>query len=358
MRRPTPIRTCPNCGTRISWRARTCFMCGVRLDEGRPRRQLVVWSEVAAVVVILLGLALWWTRGPRPDLLFAEETTVAEPEAVVLPTPTPEPPTPTPSPTPSPTPFVTPTPVVYVVRSGDSLEFIAGMYGVSVEDLVEANQLEDPDRLRVGQELLIPAPRSTPIPKPSSILETGGVVNYQVKEGDTLSAIAVRFRTSISAIQKANDMGTSELIRPGEVLVIPIPTPTAGPTPLPTSTPTPEGGYHWPAPALLSPPDGATVSAASGPVLRWSSVGLLAPDEWYVVRVWPDDQSLPHPPAYWTKSTSWRVGNEWRPPEGAQNRRYYWQVAVVQAEWDGSRHRPLRITSPLSATRTFAWGQE
>ena len=48
----------------------------------------------------------------------------------------------------------------HVVGAGDTLESIADAHGVAVADLAAANQLLDPDFLRVGQELLLPAARS------------------------------------------------------------------------------------------------------------------------------------------------------------------------------------------------------
>ncbi len=51
----------------------------------------------------------------------------------------------------------------YMVQRGDMLSAIAEAYGVSVEALVEANNLANPDALEVGQVLIIPAvePRPT-----------------------------------------------------------------------------------------------------------------------------------------------------------------------------------------------------
>lgn len=46
----------------------------------------------------------------------------------------------------------------YVVRDGDSLLDIAVEFDVSVEALQEANDIEDPDTIVVGQELVIPPP--------------------------------------------------------------------------------------------------------------------------------------------------------------------------------------------------------
>lgn len=63
----------------------------------------------------------------------------------------PSPPVPVPGPTPDPTPSV------YVVQAGDTLSEIAERFGITVRALVRANQLENPDRIHPGQELVIPS---------------------------------------------------------------------------------------------------------------------------------------------------------------------------------------------------------
>jgi LysM repeat protein len=45
---------------------------------------------------------------------------------------------------------------VYVVTFGDTLTTIANRFGVSVQQIIAANDLDNPDRLQVGQELIIP----------------------------------------------------------------------------------------------------------------------------------------------------------------------------------------------------------
>ena len=79
--------------------------------------------------------------------------------------------------TPAPTPKYTPTlPVVgdqYTVQAGDTLFGICKRLGVSYDDMVALNKLQDPDNLKVGQVLKIPPrtstvlqPTTTPTPKP------------------------------------------------------------------------------------------------------------------------------------------------------------------------------------------------
>ncbi|MBN1639605.1 MAG: LysM peptidoglycan-binding domain-containing protein [Anaerolineae bacterium] len=77
-------------------------------------------------------------------------TRTSTPSPPVVPTPT------EPAPTPS------STPIVYVVRSGDSLSGIAFQFDIPIEDLAKANQIEDPNLIREGQRLVIPGP--TPLP--------------------------------------------------------------------------------------------------------------------------------------------------------------------------------------------------
>lgn len=53
--------------------------------------------------------------------------------------------------------MATPTPIVHIVESGDTLLGIANRYGVSLADLLAANAGVDPTRLQIGQRIMIPA---------------------------------------------------------------------------------------------------------------------------------------------------------------------------------------------------------
>ena len=74
---------------------------------------------------------------------------VAPPPTLVPPTP--RPPTPTAVPTPVPE-----KPSTYVVQPGDELKHIAADYGISIWKIIDANDIPNPDSLRVGQVLRIP----------------------------------------------------------------------------------------------------------------------------------------------------------------------------------------------------------
>jgi LysM repeat protein len=78
----------------------------------------------------------------------------------VAPPPTLSAPTATPVPTVVPTPVASPTPRgprTYTVQQGDELKNIAADEGVSIWTIISANDIPNPDSLRVGQVLKIPA---------------------------------------------------------------------------------------------------------------------------------------------------------------------------------------------------------
>jgi LysM repeat protein len=69
---------------------------------------------------------------------------------------TPVVPEPEDEPEPTPTPAPTPTEQVYVVQQGDTLWGIAQEFGTTVDAIVEANDIDDPEQIFPGDELVIP----------------------------------------------------------------------------------------------------------------------------------------------------------------------------------------------------------
>ncbi|MBN1640111.1 MAG: LysM peptidoglycan-binding domain-containing protein [Anaerolineae bacterium] len=98
--------------------------------------------------------------------------------------------TPVPStPLPTATPTATPTPVIHVVQQGDLLLHIASQYDVSMQAIIDANQIANPHSLTVGARLIIPRseeelrallPTATPTPMP---LDVRGVGFYRTPVG-------------------------------------------------------------------------------------------------------------------------------------------------------------------------------
>ena len=115
----------------------------------------------------------------------------------------------------------------YIVKKGDNLWSIAKRYNVSLNELYTANGLNKKSVLRIGQQIQVPVEDSTAsistvsadTYQPTSFNQ--GSTSYTVKRGDTLSKVANQYDTSVRAIKAANSM-TSDLIRVGETLVIPV----------------------------------------------------------------------------------------------------------------------------------------
>lgn len=112
---------------------------------------------------------------------------------------------------PSTTPEVTPPGeyVVYTVKSGDTLYKIANQYGVSVNDIIEFNQLPS-TALSINQQLLIPSKETN----------TQGNVTYTVKSGDSLWKIANQFGVTVDELKRTNNL-SGNVLQVGETLIIP-----------------------------------------------------------------------------------------------------------------------------------------
>lgn len=346
---------CPECGTPVPQRARVCLMCGTSMVEttqsqGAPHVPLprVPWLPfqlpesvrltvlIAGVMGVLMLILALWVIGPILAQSPQEERSVvlSTPERFMLPTSTR---TPTATRTPTSTPTVTPTPtetrveVYHVVAAGENPGSIAARYDMPLEQIMEANDITDPRRLRVGQALLIPPtwtpenatpnPDWTPTPTPfmytvqagdnlssiaiwagtsvETIMALNGLDNprwlsvgqqlaipapskkmgsptptldvevavHIVDSGDSLLGLAIDYDTSVEAIMQANHIENERFIRVGESLIIPLGTPTPTPPPTPLPTNTPTPGPPYPAPVPLLPPQEKHFWGDTDPIL-------------------------------------------------------------------------------------------
>jgi peptidoglycan endopeptidase LytE len=160
-------------------------------------------------------------------------------------------------------------PSTYVVQPGDSLGAVADRFGISLETMLWANDVDDPDEIQPGFEL--------------TVLPVSGVL-YAVKPGDTLIGIAERFEVSVDEILMANGIDDpasltigDKLLLPGGAPIQPTPTPvppkpTPVPTPKPQPTPAPTA-----APAAEPKPAPAEVAAAPAPTPEPAAAPAPAP---------------------------------------------------------------------------------
>ncbi len=142
--------------------------------------------------------------------------------------------------------------LIHVVKPGEALWQIANFYRVPAASIVEVNELPDPNRLAIGQALVIPTEDifHTVVSGESlwkiaqaygttvqAILQNNQIANpnniypglilyipalrYRIQPGDTLWSVAQRFGVSLNSLIKVNNIENANLVYPGTVLVIP-----------------------------------------------------------------------------------------------------------------------------------------
>lgn len=94
---------------------------------------------------------------------------------------------------------------IHVVQSGESIAGIAQLYGTTVQAIVQTNQIPDPNRLVVGQAMVIPIWGSF----------------YWVQPGDNLWSIGQRFGISYLSLAEVNRINPNQPLPVGFRLFIP-----------------------------------------------------------------------------------------------------------------------------------------
>ena len=94
----------------------------------------------------------------------------------------------------------------YVVKSGDTLSTIALELGTSVSAIADANGITNPNRIYIGQELVIP-----------------GSDTYIVQPGDTLDYVASKTGTTVVMLAEANGITNPSLLYVGTQLQLTAP---------------------------------------------------------------------------------------------------------------------------------------
>ncbi len=200
------------------------------------RTPLLVSVVVAAHVVVITGLILMPGCGvstnpelsnynPPPEPVMPPPVSHAESSVVSTPV------------TPvklAPVNVVQEDTVSYTVKKGDTLSVIAKARGLRVADIVALNNIKNPNLLRVGQVLTLPASDAVGIAKVSpehhaathkkhikkSLDIPPGSSTYIVKKGDSLSVIAYNAGINISDLKAANGL-TGDKIFVNQKLIIP-----------------------------------------------------------------------------------------------------------------------------------------
>lgn len=129
----------------------------------------------------------------------------------------------------------------YTLKYGDVLDVIAASFNVSVDCLAQSSGIDNPNKVRPGDTLIIdhtcpPYNGAIPIAQEpatatdktsgqggggaSSSASTGSGNSYTVERGDVLDLVAAAFDVDVNCLASANDLGQRMQIFPGDVLTI------------------------------------------------------------------------------------------------------------------------------------------
>ena len=120
--------------------------------------------------------------------------------------------------------MVLPNYINYIVKKGDTLYGIARDNNISADTLIKDNNLNG--TLQIGQVIKIRVPSGNMVtqecigPDYTPPISDVTTTNYVVKKGDSLYSIANKYNTSVSEIQKLNNLTNNNLVV-GQVLKIP-----------------------------------------------------------------------------------------------------------------------------------------
>jgi len=127
---------------------------------------------------------------------------------------------------------------IHTVVSGDTFSSIALAIGVDTNELLALNANQDPKRLSIGTELIVPcgttsggAASAETGQQALTAGHTGGqlgnayqhTVAYEVQPGDGLLLIALRHGLTLDELLRHNGLGQDTVLHPGDILWIPTP---------------------------------------------------------------------------------------------------------------------------------------
>lgn len=104
----------------------------------------------------------------------------------------------------------------HLVAAGETLASIARRYGTTVEAIAQVNGITNPSQIFIGTQLTIAEGVAQSQPA-----EPTGISLHTVESGETLAAIAARFGTSVQALIATNGIENPDLIKAGQQLSVP-----------------------------------------------------------------------------------------------------------------------------------------
>lgn len=102
--------------------------------------------------------------------------------------------------------------ITYTVQRGNTLSQIARSYGVTVSQIVEINNIQNPNLIFPGEKLRITDSTNETL---NPVLQNN---YYTVRTGDTLSSIARRYGVTVQYLVNLNGIRNPNLIYPGQII--------------------------------------------------------------------------------------------------------------------------------------------
>jgi murein DD-endopeptidase MepM/ murein hydrolase activator NlpD len=144
---------------------------------------------------------------------------------------------------------------VHILQKGETIYSIARSYGVTADEIIKLNNINDPRAIQAGQRIRIPS--------------KGAVISaydeYQVERNDTLYGIARKYSIAVAELLDMNGFVPGYVLKAGEKIRIPavkgstvVSVDSTGTAPPPVST------TEKPIPAVLWPVKAKAVSYLTG----------------------------------------------------------------------------------------------
>ncbi len=100
----------------------------------------------------------------------------------------------------------------YTIQPGDTLSIIAAKFGVSVDDIITVNRIENPNFLSAGQQIIIPGLEGI----------TGNLTAEEIPLGANLTSLSVQYQFPIDVLVKLNKVTSPIEIFAGSSLILPV----------------------------------------------------------------------------------------------------------------------------------------
>jgi murein DD-endopeptidase MepM/ murein hydrolase activator NlpD len=100
----------------------------------------------------------------------------------------------------------------YTIQSGDTLGVIASKFGVTTDEIIVANNIQDPNMLSAGQAIIIPGLEGV----------TGNLTAATIPLGANLSSLSIQYQFPLTLLAKLNKITSPQEIYAGSSLILPL----------------------------------------------------------------------------------------------------------------------------------------